>query len=42
MVLKCEKLFEMMEAHLKTNSEAVKKVGAVILMEVMEKKGDEP
>ena len=41
MPLKSEKLFEMMETHLKTTPEAVKKVGGVIHMEVAEKKGAE-
>lgn len=42
MVLKSEKLFEAMEGHLKNNQEAVKKVGAIIHMEIAEKKGAEP
>jgi hypothetical protein len=40
MPLKSEKLFEMMETHLKTNGDAVKKVGGIIFMDISEKKGD--
>ncbi len=42
MALKSEKIFELMTNSLKTNQEAVKKVGAVLHFEIAQKKGDEP
>jgi hypothetical protein len=42
MPLKCEKLFEMMEGHLKQNDQAVKKVKGIIHMDIVEKKGETP
>ena len=34
MALKSEKIFEMMQEHLKSNSAAVKKVGAILHFEI--------
>jgi len=42
MALKAEKIFDLMTEHLKSNKDAIKKVGGVLHFEIALKKGDEP